>query len=101
MTMSEPQSPNIAGAAQILLNTIRRPVIMVDPDGFISFANADAEDFFRSSAATLARNTLSKLIPFGSPLLTHTLFGAYVGLLVWGGLWLREPRLRTLLPLKN
>ncbi len=37
----------------------------------------------------------------GSPLLTHTLFGAYVGLLVWGGLWLREPRLRTLLPLKN
>ncbi|MGS1093365.1 two-component system sensor histidine kinase NtrB [Aquamicrobium terrae] len=56
-------------AAQILLNTIRRPVIMVDPEGYISFANADAEDFFRSSASVLARSTLSKLIPFGSPLL--------------------------------
>lgn len=36
-----------------------------------------------------------------SPLLTHTLFGAYLGAIVWGGLWLREPRLRALLPLKN
>jgi hypothetical protein len=34
-------------------------------------------------------------------LLTHTLFGVYLGLLVWGGLWLREPRLRALFPLKN
>ena len=37
----------------------------------------------------------------GSPLLSHTLFGVYVGLLVWGGLWLREPRLRALFPLKD
>ena len=70
MTIAHAQGAAVADAAQVLLNTIRRPVIMVDPDGFISFANADAEDFFRSSAATLARNTLSKLIPFGSPLLT-------------------------------
>ncbi|QPC93148.1 nitrogen regulation protein NR(II) [Mesorhizobium sp. INR15] len=64
------QVPEMANAAQIVLNTIRRPVIMINPDGFITFANADAEDFFRSSATMLARNTLSKLIPFGSPLLT-------------------------------
>lgn len=37
----------------------------------------------------------------GSPLLSHTLFGVYLGLLVWGGLWLREPRLRALFPLKD
>ena len=60
---------NPADAAQIVLNTIRRPVIMVDPQGLVSFANADAEDFFRSSAAILSRNTLEKLVPFGSPLL--------------------------------
>lgn len=60
---------NAAETAQILLNTIRRPVIMVDRQGFVRFANADAEDFFRASAAILARDTLSKLIPFGSPLL--------------------------------
>jgi hypothetical protein len=35
----------------------------------------------------------------GSPLLTHTLFGAYLGLMAWGGLWLRDARLRALLPL--
>lgn len=63
------RAANAGDAAQILLNTIRRPVIMVDPEGYISFANADAEDFFRSSASVLARSTLSKLIPFGSPLL--------------------------------
>lgn len=63
------KAANAGDAAQILLNTIRRPVIMVDPAGYISFANADAEDFFRSSASVLARSTLSKLIPFGSPLL--------------------------------
>jgi len=56
--------------AQIVLNTIRHPVIMVGPDGLITYANADAEDFFRSSAAMLARNTLARFVPFGSPLLT-------------------------------
>jgi two-component system, NtrC family, nitrogen regulation sensor histidine kinase GlnL len=58
-----------ADAAQIVLNTIRRPVIMVGPDGTITFANADAEDFFRSSASVLARRTLAHFVPFGSPIL--------------------------------
>ncbi|AKM06139.1 polyhydroxyalkanoate depolymerase [Pelagerythrobacter marensis] len=34
----------------------------------------------------------------GSPLFTHTLFGVYLGLLIWGGLWLRNPALRALFP---
>jgi hypothetical protein len=34
----------------------------------------------------------------GSPLFTHILFGFYLGLMVWGGLWLRDRSLRTLLP---
>jgi two-component system nitrogen regulation sensor histidine kinase GlnL len=70
MKANVPRPTDMADAANIVLNTIRRPVIMVDPDGFITFANADAEDFFRSSATMLARNTLAKLVPFGSPLLT-------------------------------
>jgi hypothetical protein len=37
----------------------------------------------------------------GSPLPTHTLFPIYVALLVWGGLYLRESRLRTLLPFRT
>lgn len=37
----------------------------------------------------------------GSPLFSNTLFGAYLGVAIWGGLWLREPRLRALLPLRD
>jgi hypothetical protein len=37
----------------------------------------------------------------GSPLLSSTLFGVYLGLAVWGGLWLRDPRVRALLPLRD
>jgi len=37
----------------------------------------------------------------GSPLFTHTLFGLYMALFAWGGLWLREPRLRALLPFRR
>ncbi|MGB3501080.1 MAG: nitrogen regulation protein NR(II) [Mesorhizobium sp.] len=59
-----------ADAASIVLNTIRHPVIMVAADGRITFANADAEGFFRSSAAILSRNSLAHFVPFGSPLLT-------------------------------
>ena len=35
-----------------------------------------------------------------SPLLTHTLFPVYAALLVWGALWLRDERIRALLPLR-
>lgn len=35
------------------------------------------------------------------PLFSHVLFGAYLGLFMWGGLWLRDPSLRMLLPLKQ
>jgi hypothetical protein len=37
----------------------------------------------------------------GSPLFSHTLFGVYLGLIAWGGLFLREPRLRALIPLRR
>ena len=36
-----------------------------------------------------------------SPLFSHTLFGVYLGLLIWGGLYLREPRLHTLIPFRR
>ena len=37
----------------------------------------------------------------GSPLFSHVLFGVYLGMIVWGGLWLRDPRIRALLPLRD
>lgn len=35
------------------------------------------------------------------PLFSHTLFGVYLGLLLWAGLWLRDERLRRALPLSR
>ena len=35
----------------------------------------------------------------GSPLFRHTLFGVYIGVMAWGGLWLRDRELRALLPI--
>jgi hypothetical protein len=40
----------------------------------------------------------SQLRP-GNPLFRHILFSIYLGLAMWGGLWLRNPRLRAPLPL--
>lgn len=33
-----------------------------------------------------------------NPLFSHTLFPVYVGAMLWGGLWLRDVRVRQLLP---
>lgn len=33
-----------------------------------------------------------------NPLFSHTLFGVYLGIILWGGLYLRDPRLRALVP---
>jgi DoxX-like family len=35
------------------------------------------------------------------PLFSHTLFGVWLGLFLWGGLWLRDERLRRVLPLSR
>ena len=34
----------------------------------------------------------------GDPLFSHTLFGVYLGLFFWVGLWLRDERVRRIMP---
>ena len=36
-----------------------------------------------------------------SPLFSHQLFGVYLGLMLWGGLWLRDERLRAMIPVRR
>ena len=36
-------------------------------------------------------------VRLGNPLFSHVLFGVYVGVLMWGGMVLRDPRVRNLL----
>jgi hypothetical protein len=37
----------------------------------------------------------------GSPLFSHILFPVYVAVLLWGGIYLRDERLRALIPLRR
>ncbi|HEY8574357.1 DoxX family protein [Phenylobacterium sp.] len=48
----------------------------------------------------LLGGTVATHLIAGNPLVSHALFGVYLGVAAWGGLWLREPRLRALLPLR-
>jgi hypothetical protein len=43
--------------------------------------------------------TVATHVRVGNPLFSHVLFGAYLGMLLWLGLYLRDKRLRSLLPL--
>ena len=37
----------------------------------------------------------------GNPLFSHMLFGVYLALFAWGGLWLRDAKLREVFPLRR
>lgn len=40
-------------------------------------------------------------VRLGNPLFSHVLFPVYVALLLWAGLYLQEPRLRALIPIRR
>ncbi len=46
----------------------------------------------------LLGGAMASHIRLDHPLLTHTLFGLWLGLIVWGGLWLRDARVRRVMP---
>jgi hypothetical protein len=48
---------------------------------------------FGATAATHLR--------LGNPLFSHVLFGVYLALFAWGGLWLRDASLRAVFPLRR
>jgi hypothetical protein len=47
----------------------------------------------------LLGGALATHLRVGSPMFSHTLFGIYLGLVMWGGLWLRSPALRAVFPI--
>jgi hypothetical protein len=47
----------------------------------------------------LLGGAMATQIRAGSPLFSHILFSIYLGLFMWGGLWLRDQRLRALFPI--
>ncbi|MCC7307119.1 MAG: DoxX family protein [Acidobacteria bacterium] len=45
--------------------------------------------------------TVATHVRIGNPLFTHTLFGVYLGIMLWLGLYFRDSRLRQLVPLRS
>jgi len=52
-----------------ILDAIPDPVIVVDAAGAIAYVNAQAQQFFKSSASILLAQPLARMLPFGSPVL--------------------------------
>ena len=46
----------------------------------------------------LLGGAMATQIRAGSPLFSHVLFSVYLGLFMWGGLWLRDRRVAALFP---
>lgn len=46
----------------------------------------------------LMGGAIASHLRLGDPPFTHTLFGVYLGLFIWIGLWLRDERVRRLMP---
>ena len=49
----------------------------------------------------LLGGAMATQIRAGSPLFSHQMFSLYLGLFMWGGLWLRDERLRALFPFRR
>ena len=49
----------------------------------------------------LLGGAMATQIRAGSPLFSHILFSIYLGLFMWGGLWLRDPVVRALFPYRK
>lgn len=83
------------------------PLYLVRPIGLIELACLVVYALPRTSVlgaillTGLFGGAISSHLRLGDPLFTHVLFGVYVGVLAWGGLWLRSGTLRSLIPLRR
>lgn len=62
----EPSSQSL----DAVLDSLPHPVVTVDENNRMAYANLAAESFFRSSVSFLTRHEISHFVPFGSPVLT-------------------------------
>ena len=46
----------------------------------------------------LLGGTVALKLRVGDPILTHVLFGVYIGVFIWGSLYFRDARVRQLMP---
>ncbi|MBE7637323.1 two-component sensor histidine kinase [Sneathiella sp. P13V-1] len=52
-----------------ILSALADPIIVVDEEGYVPYANPAGEEFFSSSVKVLRKTKLEQLVPFGSPII--------------------------------
>ena len=52
-----------------IFDALPNPILVIDENNVICFANSAAEDFFQASSTVLARHKLDEAMPFSSPVL--------------------------------
>ena len=77
------------------------PIGLIDLACAVLFAIPRTAVFGALLMTALLGGAISTHVRIESPLFSHTLFGVYLGLIAWGGIYLREPRLRALIPLRS
>lgn len=102
-------TPKLLGL-QVAEDTLRQlgwPAGHVLTIGMIQFALVLLNLFPRTSVLGavltmgLLGGAMATQVRAGSPLFSHQLFSIYLRLFMWGGLWLRDTRLRALFPLRR
>ncbi len=89
------------------MTKMQLPVSMARPIGIIELASLALFLWPRTAVlgAVLFTGVFGGAIAshwrLDDPLFSHTLFGVYLGILMWGGLWLRDGRLRALMPFRR
>ncbi len=53
-----------------ILSAVPHPILVIDEDNKITYANAATELFYQLSLAQLKKHTIEELLPFGSPIMT-------------------------------
>ena len=89
------------------MTEMQLPVSMARPIGIIELVSLALYLWPRTSilGAVLFTGVFGGAIAshwrLGDPLFSHVLFGVYLGILMWGGLWLRDAQLRAIMPLRR
>ena len=96
--------------AQVVIDTTAKmqlPESMIVPIGVIELACLALYLWPRTAVlgAVLFTGVMGGAISahwrLGDPLFSHVLFGVYLGAVMWGGLWLRDARLRSVIPFRR
>ena len=67
--MSEMRPVTTPPAAQMVLDAMPNPLLVLDAGNYICMVNTAAEDFFQSGASVLRRYNINDIVPFSSPVL--------------------------------